>query len=63
MGESGRPRTAFVSGCYDILHAGHVQFFTEARALADRLVVSFASAEGGHWRSATRVRRRLNCLA
>ncbi|SPQ93018.1 Cytidyltransferase-like domain-containing protein [Plasmodiophora brassicae] len=45
MGESGRPRTAFVSGCYDILHAGHVQFFTEARALADRLVVSFASAE------------------
>jgi len=36
-------KTVFVSGCYDILHAGHIQFFTEARALGDRLVVSFAS--------------------
>ena len=36
-------RKVFVSGCYDILHAGHLQFFTEARALGDHLVVSFAS--------------------
>lgn len=35
----------FVSGCYDILHAGHVQFFTEARALGSHLTVCFASAE------------------
>ena len=35
----------FVSGCYDILHAGHLQFFREARALGDHLTVSFASAE------------------
>jgi cytidyltransferase-like protein len=35
----------FVSGCYDILHAGHVQFFREARALGDFLIVSFASSE------------------
>jgi len=35
----------FVSGCYDILHAGHLQFFEEARALGDHLTVSFASAE------------------
>lgn len=35
----------FVSGCYDILHAGHVQFFREARALGDHLTVSFASAD------------------
>jgi len=35
----------FVSGCYDILHAGHLQFFEEAKALGDYLVVSFASAE------------------
>lgn len=35
----------FVSGFYDILHAGHVQFFREARALGDHLTVSFASAE------------------
>jgi len=35
----------FVSGCYDILHAGHVQFFREACALGSHLIVSFASAE------------------
>jgi cytidyltransferase-like protein len=35
----------FVSGCYDIIHAGHVQFFNEARALGDHLTVSFASSE------------------
>jgi cytidyltransferase-like protein len=35
----------FVSGCYDILHAGHVQFFREARALGTELTVCFASAE------------------
>ncbi len=35
----------FVSGFYDLLHAGHVQFFREARALGDHLTVSFASAE------------------
>lgn len=36
-------KKVFVSGCYDILHAGHLQFFTEARALGDHLTVSFAS--------------------
>jgi cytidyltransferase-like protein len=35
----------FVSGCYDILHAGHIQFFTEAKALGDHLIVCFASDE------------------
>jgi cytidyltransferase-like protein len=35
----------FVSGCYDLLHAGHLQFFRDARALGDHLTVSFASAE------------------
>ena len=38
-------RKVFVSGCYDILHAGHLQFFEEARAHGDYLIVSFASAE------------------
>ncbi|MGJ8640794.1 MAG: adenylyltransferase/cytidyltransferase family protein [Opitutaceae bacterium] len=33
----------FISGCYDILHAGHIQFFKEAKALGDHLTVSFAS--------------------
>ena len=35
----------FVSGCYDILHGGHLQFFEEARSLGDHLTVSFASEE------------------
>jgi cytidyltransferase-like protein len=33
----------FVSGTYDILHAGHIQFFKEARALGDYLIVSCCS--------------------
>jgi len=35
----------FVSGCYDILHGGHIQFFTEAKALGSHLTVSFASQD------------------
>ena len=38
-------KTVFVSGCYDLLHAGHLQFFSEARALGDHLTVCFASEE------------------
>ncbi len=38
-------KKVFVSGCYDILHAGHVQFFSEAKALGDHLTVCFASDE------------------
>ena len=33
----------FVSGCYDIIHAGHLQFFREAKACGDYLIVCFAS--------------------
>jgi len=36
-------KTVFVSGCYEILHAGHVEFFRQARALGERLVVCAAS--------------------
>jgi len=38
-------RHIFVSGCYDIIHAGHVQFFREAKAMGDFLTVSFASSD------------------
>lgn len=38
-------KKVFVSGCYDIIHAGHIQFFEEAKALGDYLIVSFASAD------------------
>lgn len=36
-------KKVFVSGCYDILHAGHVQFFKDARKLGNHLTVCFAS--------------------
>ncbi len=38
-------KTVFVSGAFNLLHAGHIQFFTDARALGDRLVVSFPPAD------------------
>lgn len=36
-------KKVFISGCYDILHAGHLQFFKDAKSLGDYLIVSFAS--------------------
>lgn len=38
-------KKVFVSGCYDILHAGHIHFFEDARALGNHLTVCFASDE------------------
>jgi cytidyltransferase-like protein len=35
-------KKVFVSGCYDIIHGGHVEFFKQARALGDYLIVCFA---------------------
>ena len=32
-------RIGFVNGCFDILHAGHVRYLEQAKALGDRLVV------------------------
>lgn len=37
--------TVFVSGCYDILHAGHIEFFKQARALGDILIVCIPTDE------------------
>lgn len=33
----------FTNGCFDILHAGHVQYLEKARALGDMLVVAINS--------------------
>jgi D-beta-D-heptose 7-phosphate kinase/D-beta-D-heptose 1-phosphate adenosyltransferase len=33
----------FTNGCFDLLHAGHVQYLQEARALGDRLLVGLNS--------------------
>jgi cytidyltransferase-like protein len=38
-------KTVFVSGAYDVVHAGHVEFFRRARAFGDRLVVCIPSDE------------------
>lgn len=39
-------RIAFTNGCFDVLHAGHVQYLQEARAQADALVVALNSDAG-----------------
>jgi D-beta-D-heptose 7-phosphate kinase/D-beta-D-heptose 1-phosphate adenosyltransferase len=36
-------RISFTNGCFDVLHAGHVQYLQEARAQADVLVVGLNS--------------------
>ena len=41
-----RQRVAFTNGCFDVLHAGHVQYLHEARAQADLLVVGLNSDAG-----------------
>ncbi|MDB5308557.1 MAG: hldE 4 [Gemmataceae bacterium] len=40
--QSGQ-RVAFTNGCFDVLHAGHVQYLHEARQQADCLVVGLNS--------------------
>lgn len=37
--------TVFTNGCFDILHAGHVEYLQKSRALGDRLVVGLNSDE------------------
>jgi D-beta-D-heptose 7-phosphate kinase/D-beta-D-heptose 1-phosphate adenosyltransferase len=39
-------RIAFTNGCFDVLHAGHVQYLQEARAQADLLIVGLNSDAG-----------------
>jgi len=36
-------RVVFTNGCYDLLHAGHVQSLEQARRMGDRLVVGLNS--------------------
>jgi D-beta-D-heptose 7-phosphate kinase/D-beta-D-heptose 1-phosphate adenosyltransferase len=36
-------RVAFTNGCFDVLHAGHVQYLAEARRQADCLIVGLNS--------------------
>lgn len=36
-------RLVFTNGCFDLLHAGHVRYLTQARALGNALVVALNS--------------------
>lgn len=38
-------KKVFVSGAFNVLHAGHIRFFADAKALGDYLIVSFPPAE------------------
>ena len=39
-------RVVFTNGCFDLLHAGHVQYLNEAASLGDRLVVAINDDAG-----------------
>jgi D-beta-D-heptose 7-phosphate kinase / D-beta-D-heptose 1-phosphate adenosyltransferase len=38
-------KIVFTNGCFDILHAGHVEYLQQARALGDRLIVAINNDE------------------
>jgi len=38
-----RARVVFTNGCFDLLHRGHVEYLTEARALGDALLIGLNS--------------------
>jgi D-beta-D-heptose 7-phosphate kinase/D-beta-D-heptose 1-phosphate adenosyltransferase len=61
-------RIAFTNGCFDVLHAGHVQYLQEARAQADVLLVGLNSDASirslkGHSRPINRQEARALVLA
>ncbi len=41
--ESRKKKLVFTNGCFDLLHAGHVRYLAQARALGDGLVVALNS--------------------
>jgi D-beta-D-heptose 7-phosphate kinase/D-beta-D-heptose 1-phosphate adenosyltransferase len=61
-------KIVFTNGCFDILHAGHVGYLQQARALGDRLVVAVNSDASvsrlkGPGRPINPVERRMAVLA
>ncbi len=61
-------RVVFTNGCFDILHAGHVDYLSEAREHGDRLIVAVNDDAGVHrlkgdGRPINPIDRRLTMLA
>jgi D-beta-D-heptose 7-phosphate kinase/D-beta-D-heptose 1-phosphate adenosyltransferase len=61
-------KVVFTNGCFDILHAGHVEYLTEAREKGDRLIVAINDDAGvrrlkGDGRPINTVDRRQTMLA
>ncbi|MBO1256555.1 bifunctional D-glycero-beta-D-manno-heptose-7-phosphate kinase/D-glycero-beta-D-manno-heptose 1-phosphate adenylyltransferase HldE [Alteromonas sp. 5E99-2] len=61
-------KIVMTNGCFDILHAGHVSYLTEAAVLGDRLIVAVnddasVSALKGPGRPVNNVHRRMAVLA
>lgn len=61
-------RVVMTNGCFDILHAGHVQYLQAARQLGDRLIVAVnddasVSALKGPTRPVNTLERRMKVLA
>lgn len=61
-------KVVFTNGCFDIIHAGHVGYLSEAGALGDRLIVGVNSDESvsrlkGPGRPINPVDRRMTVLA
>ena len=60
--------TVFTNGVFDILHAGHVHFLNQARALGDRLIVAINTDESvralkGPTRPINRLTHRIQVLS
>lgn len=43
-----KSRIVFTNGCFDIIHAGHVQYLSQAKALGDVLIVGLNSDDSVH---------------
>jgi len=61
-------RVVMTNGCFDILHAGHVQYLREAKALGDRLIVAVNSDDSvrrlkGETRPLNTLENRMQVLA
>ncbi|QYJ83074.1 bifunctional D-glycero-beta-D-manno-heptose-7-phosphate kinase/D-glycero-beta-D-manno-heptose 1-phosphate adenylyltransferase HldE [Shewanella aegiceratis] len=61
-------RVVMTNGCFDILHAGHVSYLQQARALGDRLIVAVNDDDSvkrlkGDGRPVNKLERRMAVLA